>query len=107
MTLHDIQSWAVMSEDGEPAVTQRVVNVSPLGFPDPIIANETEVEVVEGKDIITSFAWHPMEENLLIGCRKDGRLAEVHVNERIAPSWGARHFLGMLLGPVPYLCYGI
>ena len=33
LTLHDIQSWAVMSEDGEPAVTQRVVNVSPLEYP--------------------------------------------------------------------------
>ncbi len=48
---------------------------------------------VDGKDIITSFAWHPKEENLLVACRKDGRLAEVHVMERIAPSWSSQHFL--------------
>lgn len=25
MTIHDIQSWVVMSEDGEPAVTERAI----------------------------------------------------------------------------------
>jgi hypothetical protein len=25
LTLHDVQSWAVMSEDGEPVVTERNV----------------------------------------------------------------------------------
>ena len=48
---------------------------------------------IEGKDIISSFAWHPKEENCLVACRKDGRLAEVHVMERIAPSWSSQHFL--------------
>ena len=38
LMLHDIQSWAVMSEDGEPAVTQRVVSVLPLEYPDPTIS---------------------------------------------------------------------
>ena len=33
LTLHDIQSWAVMTEDGEPAVTQRAVKVVPLEYP--------------------------------------------------------------------------
>jgi hypothetical protein len=33
LMLHDIQSWAVMTEDGEPAVTQRAVNVLPLEYP--------------------------------------------------------------------------
>ena len=33
LMLHDIQSWAFMSEDGEPAVTQRAVNVMPLEYP--------------------------------------------------------------------------
>ena len=28
-----------------------------------------------------------------MACRKDGRLAEVHVMERIAPSWSSQHFL--------------
>jgi len=92
LTLHDIQSWAVMTEDGEPAVTQRAVNVLPLEYPDPVVSVEQDVEI-DGKDIITSFAWHPSEENCLVASRKDGRLAEVHVMERIAPSWSSQHFL--------------
>ena len=51
---------------------------------DPVVSVEQDVEI-DGKDIITSFAWHPIEENCLVASRKDGRLAEVHVMERIAP----------------------
>ena len=48
---------------------------------------------MENRDLITSFAWHPQEENLLVASRRDGRLAEVHVMERIAPSWSSQHYL--------------
>ena len=61
--LHDIQSWAVMTEDGEPAVTQRMVNVLPLEYPDPASFVEEDIDI-EGKDVITSFAWHPTETEL-------------------------------------------
>ena len=92
LTLHDIQSWAVMSEDGEPAVTQREVNILPLEHPDIKCYVDEDLEM-EGRDIITSFAWHPKEENCMIACRKDNRLAEVHVMERISPSWSSQHFI--------------
>ena len=49
--------------------------------------------LILGRDLLTSFAWHPTEENCLVGCRKDNRLAEVHVMERISPSWSSQHFL--------------
>ena len=55
-----------------------------FNFSDPVVSVEQDVEI-DGKDIITSFAWHPIEENCLVASRKDGRLAEVHVMERIAP----------------------
>lgn len=70
-----------------------------FNFTDPTVVIETEPEI-EGKDIITSFAWHPQKENLLVACRKDGRLAEVHVMERIAPSWASQHFLAWAHGGV-------
>ena len=92
LMLHDIQSWAVMTEDGEPAVTQRMVNVLPLEYPDPASFVEEDIDI-EGKDVITSFAWHPTEENCLVACRKNNHLAEVHVMERISPSWSSQHFL--------------
>ena len=38
LTLHDVQSWAVMSEDGEPVVTERNVECHYL-----------EVDKIEGK----------------------------------------------------------
>lgn len=37
---------------------------------------------------------------MLVACRKDGRLAEVHVMERIAPSWASQHFLAWAHGGV-------
>ena len=77
-------AFSDLFQDGEPAVTQRAVNVLPLEYPDPVVSVEQDVEI-DGKDIITSFAWHPIEENCLVASRKDGRLAEVHVMERIAP----------------------
>jgi hypothetical protein len=46
-------------------VTQRAVNVLPLEYPDPVVSVEQDVEI-DGKDIITSFAWHPIEENCLV-----------------------------------------
>jgi hypothetical protein len=60
--------------------------------PDPLVPIDEDLDI-DGKDVITSFAWHPTEENCLVACRKDGRLAEVHVMERIAPSWSSQHFL--------------
>ena len=46
-------------------MTQRAVNVLPLEYPDPVVTVEQDVEI-DGKDIITSFAWHPIEENCLV-----------------------------------------
>ena len=46
-------------------MTQRAVNVLPLEYPDPVVSVEQDVEI-DGKDIITSFAWHPIEENCLV-----------------------------------------
>lgn len=92
LVLHDIQSWAVMTEDGEPAVTQRTVNVIPLEHPDPTVPIAEDLEVSE-RDVITSFAWHPTLDNCLVACRRDGRLAECHAMERISPSWSSQHFL--------------
>ena len=46
-------------------MTQRAVNVLPLEYPDPVVSVEQDVEI-DGRDIITSFAWHPSEENCLV-----------------------------------------
>ncbi len=45
------------------------------------------------RNLVTSFVWHPDEENCIVATRKDGRLAECHAMERIAPSWSSQHFL--------------
>ena len=54
LMLHDIQSWAVMSEDGEPAVTQRVVSVLPLEYPDPTVSVDPDLDI-EGKNLPMIF----------------------------------------------------
>ena len=38
-----------------------------------------------------SFAWHPRDDRAIVGVTQAGRLAEVDVPERIAPSWSALH----------------
>ena len=38
-----------------------------------------------------SFAWHPRDDSAIVGVTPAGRLAEVDVPERIAPSWSALH----------------
>ena len=38
-----------------------------------------------------SFAWHPRDDRTIVGVTQAGRLAEVDVPERIAPSWSALH----------------
>ena len=73
--LHDIQSWAVMTEDGDPAVIERDVNFC------------------ENNEDISSFAWHPDQGNVLVAVMKTGRLSKVVVPERMTPSWSNTHTL--------------
>ncbi|XP_040571344.1 GATOR2 complex protein MIOS [Lepeophtheirus salmonis] len=77
LLLHDIQSWAVIMEDGEPAVTERKLLLEPS----------------VDSQVFTSFVWHPASENTLISTTNKGILKRNVVPERISPSWGARHSL--------------
>ena len=40
-----------------------------------------------------SFAWHPRDDRAIVGVTQAGRLSEVEVPERIAPSWSALHHI--------------
>ncbi|CAB4065826.1 unnamed protein product [Lepeophtheirus salmonis] len=86
LLLHDIQSWAVIMEDGEPAVTERKLLLEPS----------------VDSQVFTSFVWHPASENTLISTTNKGILKRNIVPERISPSWGARHSLCWPQGGVFY-----
>jgi len=73
--LHDIMSWAVGQEDGEPSVTDRIVE------PPFDLGN------------IGAFAWHPTQENTLLAVGGGGRFAEWTVSDRLTINWSARHCL--------------
>jgi len=73
--LHDIMAWAVGQEDGEPSVTDRIV--------------EPPVDIGN----ISAFAWHPTQENTLLGVGSTGRFAEWTVSDRLTINWSARHCL--------------
>lgn len=72
--LHDIMSWAVGQEDGEPAVSDRSV------------APAREVGGV------ASFAWHPARENTILALGARG-FSEWTVSDRLTLNWSARHNL--------------
>ena len=48
-------------------------------------------EAEENSGYFVSFAWHPRDDRAIVGVTQPGRLAEVDVPERIAPSWSALH----------------
>ncbi|TRY68432.1 hypothetical protein TCAL_01366 [Tigriopus californicus] len=79
LTLHDIQSWAFMIEDGEPAVTERQIQ----GWSEADSPDER----------YTSFAWHPTDESQILAVVGGEKLSKIHVTERISPSWSANHCL--------------
>ena len=77
LKLHDIQSWAVMSDDGDPAVTERYIpSYSPFSDPSNRVHNDgldqddfkrLSIGSDSGVgDVISSFAWHPTQQNNLI-----------------------------------------
>ena len=72
--LHDIMSWAVGQEDGEPAVSNRSV------------APAREVGGVG------AFAWHPSRENTILAVGWKG-FSEWTVSDRLTLNWSARHAL--------------
>ena len=81
--LHDIQSWAVMAEDGDPAVIEREVKCFNSGVPVPEAEQAADnaaaaagVSGVPGNDTISGFAWHPREESVLVSVMKSGRLSK-------------------------------
>ena len=52
-----------------------------------------ELQQTEVVDPYTSFAWHPHNESVIVAVSKSGKLSQVEVTERIAPSWSAQHCL--------------
>ncbi len=92
MTIHDIQSWVVMSEDGEPAVTERSIvgfDRSAGGAADAASATAAAASVLDSSFV--SFSWSPVDESAIVGVTQAGKLSVVEVTERIAPSWSALH----------------
>lgn len=52
---------------------------------------ERDAAVDASSGYFVSFAWHPRDDRAIVGVTQAGRLAEVDVPERIAPSWSALH----------------
>ena len=42
-------------------------------------------------DVISSFAWHPTQQNNLAAITRGGKLVQAAVPERITPDWSNRH----------------
>ena len=103
LNLHDIQGWAISSDDGDPAVTERSIpRYTP--FNDSTHRGNEGNEEDDLKrlsigsdsgvgDIITSFSWHPTQQNNLIAITRGGKLFQAAVPERITPSWSNHHNL--------------
>ena len=75
-----LQSWAVMSEDGDPAVIEREVKCFDLHNTD---ADHNVTALVpaaasheNAADTISGFAWHPKQESVLVSVMKSGRLSK-------------------------------
>ena len=107
LLLHDIQSWAVMSEDGEPAVTERSITLSSNNnsLNGEIISSENDDPDFKQQGMISSFAWHPNIENNLVAITNAGRLSETIVSERMAPSWSCQSHLSWPHGGI-LKCFG-
>ena len=103
LNLHDIQGWAISSDDGDPAVTERAIpNYTPItdtsnrgnegidtdDFKRLSVGSESGVG-----DVITSFSWHPTQQNNLIAITRGGKLFQASVPERITPTWSNHHNL--------------
>ena len=86
--LHDIMSWAVGQEDGEPAVSNRSV------------APAREVGGVG------AFAWHPSRENTILAVGVKG-FSEWTVSDRLTLNWSARHALVWSAGRVKLRCLSL
>ena len=86
--LHDIMSWAVGQEDGEPAVSNRSV------------APAREVGGVG------AFAWHPSRENTILAVGIKG-FSEWTVSDRLTLNWSARHALVWSAGRVKLRCLSL
>ena len=103
LNLHDIQGWAITSDDGDPAVTERPIpRYTP--FTDSTNRGSEGVEPDDYKrlsissdsgtgDIITSFSWHPTQQNNLIAITRGGKLFQAAVPERITATWSNNHNL--------------
>lgn len=61
VTLHDVHHAAMSAEEGEPTVLER--KLSPVYTPDILSSNTAA---------LGSFAWHPVEENLITTCTMSG-----------------------------------
>jgi len=95
--LHDIQSWAVMTEDGDPAVIEREVKCSNLQNTEnqalPMEVAQQSISTNPEHDTISGFAWHPKQESVLVCVMNSGRLAKCAVPERMTPAWSSSHAL--------------
>ena len=58
---------------------------------EPDEAEENAAAAADASGFFVSFAWHPRDDRAIVGVTQPGRLAEVDVPERIAPSWSALH----------------
>ena len=85
--LHDIQSWAVMTEDGDPAVIEREVKCSNLQNTEnqalPMEVAQQSISTNPEHDTISGFAWHPKQESVLVCVMNSGRLAKCAGNRWI------------------------
>ena len=89
--LHDIQSWAVMTEDGDPAVIEREVKCSNLqntenqALPMTLGSEVAQQSISTNPehDTISGFAWHPKQESVLVCVMNSGRLAKCAGNRWI------------------------
>ena len=104
LKLHDIQSWAVMSDGGDPAVTERYIP-SYTPFHDSTNRGSEETDQQDDfkrfsigsdsgvGDVISSFAWHPTQQHNLIAITRGGKLVQAVVPERITTKWSNNHNL--------------